>query len=113
MVIHNNNLRWSDLKRNEGKKMFSLLRCRRSVYARNRQFNRWLFHSLTCHAASWTRKECNLTNNGIVVSPRGEVYFDGVEIKMRWLQRRRLRKIHRSHITTEALANGDRVNAYQ
>ena len=107
MVIYNQNLKWSDLQRNEGKSMFSLFRCRRSVCARNRQFNRWLFHSLTCHAASWTRDGSNLTKNGITVSPRGEVYYDGVEIRMRWLQRRRIRKIHRSHIVTEALANGD------
>ena len=113
-MVEDKNLRWSDL--HGGKKMFNFFRCRKSVCARNKQFNRWLFHSLTCHAASWTRKECNLTKNRIVVSPRGEVYFDGVEIKMRWLQRRRLRKIHRSHIVTEALASGDRTvdtNAYQ
>ena len=56
--------------------MLSLFRCRRSVRSRNRQFNRWLFHSLTCHAASWTREDSNLTKNGITVSPRGEVYYD-------------------------------------
>jgi len=107
ILIDNKNLKLSDLHRNGGKKMLSLFRCRRSVRSRNRQFNRWLFHSLTCHAASWTREDSNLTKNGITVSPRGEVYYDGVEIRMRWLQRRRIRKIHRSHIVSEALVHGD------
>lgn len=68
------------------------------------------------HAASWTRDGANLKKNGIVISPLGEVYYDGVEIKMKWRHRRRLRKIHRCHITTEALAKADRnvdTNAYQ
>jgi hypothetical protein len=107
MVIDNKHLKWSDLHRNGGKKMFSLFRCRRSVLAKNRQFNRWLFHSLTCHAASWTRTGVNLTKNGIFVGPLGEVTCDGCPLKMRWTQRRRLRKIYRSHIATEALAKGD------
>ena len=96
--------------------MFNLCKCGRSVCARNKKFNRWLFHSLTVHAASWTREGATLNKNGIEINALGEVYYDGVEIKMKWRHRRRLRKIHRCHITTEALANGDRTvdtNAYQ
>ena len=90
--------------------------CGKSVCARNKRFNQWLFHSLTMHSVLWTRDGANLKKNGIVISPLGEVYYDGVEIKMNWRYRRRLRKIHRCHITTEAMANSNRTvdtNAYQ
>tara|TARA_Y100001938_G_scaffold134962_1_gene196038 strand:- start:400 stop:726 length:327 start_codon:yes stop_codon:yes gene_type:complete len=90
-----------------GNKMIRLFRCRRSVRSRNRQFNRWLLHSLTCHASGWTRTGCNLTRNGIFVTPTGEVTYDGCPVKMNCLQKRRLRKIYRSHIAMEAIAKGD------
>jgi len=77
-----------------------------SVCAKNKEFNRWLFQSLVRRPVNWSRDGATLqhANVDIVVTSTGVVRYDGITVFMPPRAARRLSKIFRCMLCTEALA---------